>query len=273
MEEIQKYDCLYNKFSKDYKNKYKKKINCWSKIGEKFGIDPAEADKKFKNVRTAYGRYLKKRKSVPSGSGRDAVQTPREFANLDWLATLIYHRASVSNLTGTDSSLNATDEVSKKEGEKRADVSEDDDVDDSEDGGSRIKADESSFRQDSSFSSDLPVGSEENSPERESNKSNRPNAAKPTPKRKSSRSWASMNKKPSKEDVDLVLIRTANSLVERMKQAPEPENAKRKLDEDEDEDEDSLFGRSLAQRMKRLPPPPRTKYYVRLQIEQMLYQV
>ena len=189
---------------------------------------------------------------------------------MDWLATLIYHRASVSNLTGTDSSLNATGEVSEKEGEKRADVSEDGDVDDVDvDDGSRIKAHESSFRQESSFSSDLPVGSEENSPERESNKSNRPNAAKPNPKRKSSRSWASMNKKPSKEDVDLVLIRTANSLVERMKQAPEPENAKRKLDEDEDED--SLFGRSLNQRMKRLPP--RTKYYVRIQIEQMLYQV
>ena len=35
-----------------------------------------------------------------------------------------------------------------------------------------------------------------------------------------------MNKKPSKEDVDLVLIRTANSLVERIKQIPEPENGK-----------------------------------------------
>ena len=42
LEEIQKYDCLYNKFSKDYKNKYKK-LNCWSKIEEKFDVDPAEA--------------------------------------------------------------------------------------------------------------------------------------------------------------------------------------------------------------------------------------
>ena len=53
--------------------------------------------------------------------------------------------------------------------------------------------------------------------------SNLQNAAKPT---ESSRSWASINKKPSKEDVDLVLIRTANSLVERIKQIPEPENEK-----------------------------------------------
>ena len=35
-----------------------------------------------------------------------------------------------------------------------------------------------------------------------------------------------MNKKPSNKDVDLVLIRTANSLVERIKKTPEPENVK-----------------------------------------------
>ena len=53
MEEIQKYDCLYNKFIKDYKKNYKK-FNCWSKTGEKFDIDPAVAENKFKNVHTAY---------------------------------------------------------------------------------------------------------------------------------------------------------------------------------------------------------------------------
>ena len=41
MEEVQKYDCLYNKFSKYYKNKYKK-LNCWSKIGEKFDLEIEE---------------------------------------------------------------------------------------------------------------------------------------------------------------------------------------------------------------------------------------
>ena len=44
MEEVQKYDCLYNKYSKSYKDKYIK-INCWTKIGEKFDMSAADAEK------------------------------------------------------------------------------------------------------------------------------------------------------------------------------------------------------------------------------------
>ena len=82
-EEIQKYECLYNKLCKDYKNKFIR-LNCWKKIGEKFQVTPDEAEKKYKYIRTSYGRWLKKRKNVPSGSGRDAVpKVPPEFENLD----------------------------------------------------------------------------------------------------------------------------------------------------------------------------------------------
>ena len=42
------------------KNKFTR-LNCWRKIGEKFDVDAAEAEKKYKNIRTAYGRYLKKK--------------------------------------------------------------------------------------------------------------------------------------------------------------------------------------------------------------------
>ena len=81
MEEVQKYDCLYNKYSKSYKDKYIK-INNWTKIGEKFDMSAADAEKKFKIVRTGYGRYLKKVKAIPSGSGRDAVYTPTSRSNV-----------------------------------------------------------------------------------------------------------------------------------------------------------------------------------------------
>ena len=82
MEEIQQYECLYNKFSKNLKNRDMKE-NCWGKIAEKFAISKLEAQNKFKNTRTAYGRFLRKKKKIPSGSGRDAVPTvPREFTNL-----------------------------------------------------------------------------------------------------------------------------------------------------------------------------------------------
>ena len=42
MEEVQKYDGIYNKYSKSYKDKYIK-MNCWAKIGEKFDMSAADA--------------------------------------------------------------------------------------------------------------------------------------------------------------------------------------------------------------------------------------
>ena len=83
MEEIRKYDSLFNRFSKEFKDKLKK-INAWSKVGEVFSISPAAAEKKFRNVRTTLGHYLKRRKSVQSGSGQDAIPIPRKFVNLEW---------------------------------------------------------------------------------------------------------------------------------------------------------------------------------------------
>jgi len=38
MEEVQKCDCIYIKYSKSYKDKYIK-MNGWAKIGEKFDND------------------------------------------------------------------------------------------------------------------------------------------------------------------------------------------------------------------------------------------
>jgi len=57
----------------------KTKTKKWEKIGEKLNLSAAEAEVKFRNIRTACGRYLKRLKTLPSGSGRDAV--PREFQN------------------------------------------------------------------------------------------------------------------------------------------------------------------------------------------------
>jgi len=70
------------------------------KIDEKFQATPDEAEKKYKYLRTSYGRWLKKQKSVLSGSGRDAVpKVPPEFGNLDWLSSHINHKhAAISNL-------------------------------------------------------------------------------------------------------------------------------------------------------------------------------
>ena len=46
MDECQKYECLYNKLFKDYKNT-KITTNCWENVGEKLNIDHKEANKKY----------------------------------------------------------------------------------------------------------------------------------------------------------------------------------------------------------------------------------
>ena len=45
MKEVQKYPAIYNQFCKDYKNKFIV-MNIWKTIGEKFGLDAVEAEKK-----------------------------------------------------------------------------------------------------------------------------------------------------------------------------------------------------------------------------------
>ena len=58
-------------------------------------------DRRYKDCRTSYGCYLKKRKSVPSGSERNGIPTSAEFASLEWLNN---HRAeTVTNMAAVPS--------------------------------------------------------------------------------------------------------------------------------------------------------------------------
>ena len=43
MEEVARYECVYNRNSKDFKDK-NKKANSWGKIGGKFNLSAAEAE-------------------------------------------------------------------------------------------------------------------------------------------------------------------------------------------------------------------------------------
>ena len=109
--------CLYNKYSRDIKNKFKKH-NCWVEIAAKFDITPEAAEKRFKNIRTAYGRYLKKKRNVPSGSGRDAVpRIPKEFENFEWLSTIINHRKTTSNFKPSSVVLDGDDSICSDDGD------------------------------------------------------------------------------------------------------------------------------------------------------------
>ena len=39
MDEVQRYQCLCDRFSREYNNMFMK-VNCWTAIGEKFGMSP-----------------------------------------------------------------------------------------------------------------------------------------------------------------------------------------------------------------------------------------
>ena len=275
IEKVQKYDYLYNKFSDDYKNKFVR-LNCWKKIGDKFGVDAAEAEKKYKNIRTSFCQYLRKKKAIPSGSRREAVPPPAEFANLEWLTNHISHIASI--VTNMPSFSVDSDE----EDEPDVEIEEENNIEhmvvndeEFENPGTETESPES-----------IPSPSTSDSPA-QTEKQLSANSALNTPKgctkrkprsarnnksmgtcttSKPKRPWSANGMKSSKEDVDLTLLKTATTLAEKVMQTSEPEK-KRRLEEIEDED--SLFCRCLAQRLKRLHP--RTKGFVRLQIEQLMY--
>ena len=54
--EVRKYPVVYDKCSRDFKDKYKK-LNAWTQIGKRFGMSPSEADKKYGNIRSSFVRF------------------------------------------------------------------------------------------------------------------------------------------------------------------------------------------------------------------------
>ena len=62
------------------------KINSCTKIGQHFGMVASDAEAKFKNLRSFYTRFSRKRQNMPSGSGADAIKKQEsEFAAFEWL--------------------------------------------------------------------------------------------------------------------------------------------------------------------------------------------
>ena len=235
MEEIQRYECIYNKFSMDFKNR-RTRENAWETIGQKFGLTAEEAEKKYKNIRTSYTRYLKKVKSVPSGSGRDAVSKTGEFGNLQWLDQHISHRKSASNWLNHES-----DE------EEASQLQEDDQMNNSS-SSTRSHDNIDDTEQDST---DSPASSESRPTSNQSSTSTNEvavvvNPRKPTASAlkttKRPRAAANRRKGSTKEDVYLAMIQIAEKLLQ------EPSEKTLSVDKD---DEEMLFGRSFAKRLKK----------------------
>ena len=76
----------YEKFSTDFKNKYKKQ-NAWDAIAKTFSSTVESVEKRYKSIRTSYGRYLKKKKTLPTGTVRKEWLIIPEYEGLNWLNT------------------------------------------------------------------------------------------------------------------------------------------------------------------------------------------
>ena len=137
---------------------------------------------------------MKKRKSVPSGSGRIAVPTPAEFSNLEWLNNHINHRAeTVTNIAAVPSD-------SEEEG---GDVVLDEANVDEQERPSELAVEDASNSDNDSRASTTNTSSSTggNSQENHNNKSNKYKQKKTIGLRKLKR------KSTTKEDVDLALLK------------------------------------------------------------------
>ena len=206
---------------------------------------------------------MRKKKSVPSGSGHDAVPSPAEFSNLDWLANHINQRTStVTNMQSHDESKGDADHGEEEESPNS--------VEDS------LEYEERSGENESPLQSGTPVSPSSDSPSSSSavgNDGQPKRSAKQKgktpkiPKATSKRPWTSNARKANGHDVDMALLKTATSLADRVLQPEQPKKSRT----EEEEDEVAIYCRSLANRLGNLPV--HVKRYVRLQIKQLMCQV
>ena len=95
MEEVRKYPVVYDKYCCDFKNPNKKE-RAWKTIADKFNIQTTvEAKKRYYNIRTHYGRYKKRLKTIASEPGRKPVPKAPDI-DLSWLDTYIEPRQTNS---------------------------------------------------------------------------------------------------------------------------------------------------------------------------------
>ena len=95
METIRQYPAIYDKSSKDIKDK-RIKANCWKIVADILNMRAEDAERRYKTIRTALTRYLANREGR-LGFGLDDVgpMDPKN-ENLHWLITFIRSRPSSS---------------------------------------------------------------------------------------------------------------------------------------------------------------------------------
>lgn len=93
VEEIRKYEHLYDSSSPDYKDS-QMVADAWCEISEAVGLSVTECTKRWKNLRDKYVR-LRKKQALNGDIGRKKV--PAFYLCLSWLAPYVKHRDVESN--------------------------------------------------------------------------------------------------------------------------------------------------------------------------------
>ncbi|XP_057688198.1 uncharacterized protein LOC130913538 [Corythoichthys intestinalis] len=98
VEEVRKYNHLYNSSSKHYKD-CEMANNSWREIAENTGLEVTECMKKWKNLRDKYVRLRKKLATRSGFTGRQKV--PAFYHFLSWLDPHVKHRETETNFKET----------------------------------------------------------------------------------------------------------------------------------------------------------------------------
>eukprot|EP00795_Rhopilema_esculentum_P003869 gene3869-15166_t len=110
MNYVQHYRVIYDKSCKDFKIPLKKR-NAWKETSQKLGIDIAEAQKRYNNIRTTFSKYAKRLKCVRSGSGRSDV--PELRSDMEYLRWLEYLPGTTNFKRRTNDVINAMSEITE----------------------------------------------------------------------------------------------------------------------------------------------------------------
>lgn len=94
IEEVRKYDHIYNISSKNYKN-CQMANNSWREIAQNTGLEVAECTKRWKNLWDKFVR-LRRKLSTKSGDG-GGQKVPAFYHFLSWLAPHVKHCETESN--------------------------------------------------------------------------------------------------------------------------------------------------------------------------------
>ena len=134
MNVIQEYPSIYNRSSRDFKDKLKKG-NCWKAVADRV-CEPVDVVKtRYENIRTQFGKYLKKRKGTSGAGTTDIIPIDPKCERLMWLRKFIVSRptsgtfrrkqkSTKSNVELTDSDEDEDSCTSSNNGEENSEFVE-----------------------------------------------------------------------------------------------------------------------------------------------------